>query len=833
MLAAAAAAAFSSCSKEVAPVEGSEGISFTVVADANATKTVLDGLTPKWVDGDAIGLSKGSVNVKFEETSIPDGGTASTASFSGTVTDPGEYFAYYPYSTLGYNLLAGGPKIEIPAVQNPTLNSFDGAADILGTARFNVAEDTDEVTGLSFNRLTSVVKLVFKDPSSLLGGEKIQQASIESNSNPFAGIVGITGTGFNGDSMTDASKSKTITAEYAEADQFAVNGTNAVWFSVYPATHFKSNLVLRSDPEEWFDGKLVFRAVTASYKVEKEVDIASNIVLAPGKVTTFNVTIEAGNVSSNTSVPAPVINAADPEVVAAAGGSASITYSIDNPVAGKSISAVSDESWVSGFDYSVDGTVSFTVGANTGAARSAKVTLSYEGAADVDVTVSQAAYVASTPAVYKKVTSNLADFSGKYLIVYEDEGLVFNGGADNSEVRIDRVNNMVVEIEDGDTVPVEFSITGGVITLTEDSYYVTLESAGEGKYLIKTNSGFYLYAQSDANLLQVTEDATLSHLPASVSINDDGSAQIASVNGPVLRYNANAGQYRFRFYKTSSYTGQKAVALYKFSDGSEPVAPVINVSEPDVVASSGGEVSVTYTVDNPVAGKTVSAVAADGWVNGFDYSTAGTIKFNVDANSGEARSTKVTVSYDGAADVDFTVSQLANTVSGFTYKKVTSTLADFSGKYLIVYEDEGLVFNGGADNSAVKIDRSKNMVVENEDSDKDPVSFSITGGVITLTEDSYYVTLESAGEGKYLIKTNSGFYLYAQSDANLLQVTEDATLSHLPASVSINDDGSAQIASVNGPVLRYNANAGQYRFRFYKTSSYTGQKAVALYKFVE
>ena len=36
--------------------------------------------------------------------------------------------------------------------------------------------------------------------------------------------------------------------------------------------------------------------------------------------------------------------------------------------------------------------------------------------------------------------------------------------------------------------------------------------------------------------------------------------------GAYLRYNAASNQNRFRYYKSSSYSGQKAIALYKLSE---------------------------------------------------------------------------------------------------------------------------------------------------------------------------------------------------------------------------------------------------------------------------
>lgn len=91
-------------------------------------------------------------------------------------------------------------------------------------------------------------------------------------------------------------------------------------------------------------------------------------------------------------VNAPIITAEPTSIEApAAGDVCTILYSIKFPVDGKSISATSDQSWVNTFDYSTTGKISFVVDANTGDARTATVTLSYEGADDVTVLVNQAA----------------------------------------------------------------------------------------------------------------------------------------------------------------------------------------------------------------------------------------------------------------------------------------------------------------------------------------------------------------------------------------------------------------------------------------------------------
>ena len=80
-----------------------------------------------------------------------------------------------------------------------------------------------------------------------------------------------------------------------------------------------------------------------------------------------------------------------PAEVAAAGGSTSISYSITDATEGKFASAETTAGWITNFTYTAD-KVTFNVDANTGAAREATVTLSYEGITETkNVTVKQAA----------------------------------------------------------------------------------------------------------------------------------------------------------------------------------------------------------------------------------------------------------------------------------------------------------------------------------------------------------------------------------------------------------------------------------------------------------
>lgn len=80
---------------------------------------------------------------------------------------------------------------------------------------------------------------------------------------------------------------------------------------------------------------------------------------------------------------------------------------------------------------------------------------------------------------------------------------------------------------------------------------------------------------SDTNGLSADAENT-----NTLSIEEDGNADIVSSGGAYLRYNSASNQLRFRYYKSSSYTGQEAIQLYK------KVAPGANESNPTTVVAN-------------------------------------------------------------------------------------------------------------------------------------------------------------------------------------------------------------------------------------------------------
>ena len=200
---------------------------------------------------------------------------------------------------------------------------------------------------------------------------------------------------------------------------------------------------------------------------------------------------------------------------------------------------------------------------------------------------------ASDSATYTRVTADQADWSGEYLLVYEAGSLAFDGSLST----VDAVNNYQTVTIDGDTITASPSIA------------VTIEAV-DGGYVLKSASGQYLYQSSDANKLASTANqSTAAKYPLTISVVADG-VDLALSSGPHLRFNATANQMRFRYFKSSTYTAQKPVTLFKLNEGgsteptpSEPVVtePVVTepvVTEPVAPERTGGLVTDLSVLEN-------------------------------------------------------------------------------------------------------------------------------------------------------------------------------------------------------------------------------------------
>ncbi len=207
---------------------------------------------------------------------------------------------------------------------------------------------------------------------------------------------------------------------------------------------------------------------------------------------------------------------------------------------------------------------------------------------------------------YVKVTTEPTDWSGDYLIVYEDGNgnVAFNGGLET----LDIVSNTI------QVVISENSIEANEVT---NAAKFTI-AAVEGGYSVKAANGKYIGQTSDANGLKAQD----SYLINSISLDSEGNSEIISIlldsdGNPIpsarLRYNATINELRFRYYKSATYTVQKAIQLYKFNGTTSSLsAPTISATATafeekttiTITADEGADIYYTLNGSEPTTEST-------------------------------------------------------------------------------------------------------------------------------------------------------------------------------------------------------------------------------------
>ena len=199
---------------------------------------------------------------------------------------------------------------------------------------------------------------------------------------------------------------------------------------------------------------------------------------------------------------APIISATPTSInVPAAGDVCTINYSIDFPVDGKSISATSDQDWVNSFDYSTTGEISFVVDANTGDARTATVTLSYEGAENVVVSISQNA----TGTVTEKeieIVGNFTSVENGLSLTYQGITITQLKGTSSTSPSTSYAKATTLRVYDGNTLTFSSDKTITKIVFTHTASYNggSDTTADVGSYTRGTTSSTWTGSASEVTI---------------------------------------------------------------------------------------------------------------------------------------------------------------------------------------------------------------------------------------------------------------------------------------------------------------------------------------------
>ncbi|MCQ2138625.1 MAG: hypothetical protein MJY60_07980 [Bacteroidales bacterium] len=159
-------------------------------------------------------------------------------------------------------------------------------------------------------------------------------------------------------------------------------------------------------------------------------------------------------------------------------------------------------------------------------------------------TITVAANV-STGGKYVRVTSASQLTDGQYLIVCDTTSVAFNGAL----TTFDAVGNTVDVTISGESIEATASLKSAEFTY----------SSADGSF--KGTSGMYFGQTKNDNGLATSTTAYAN----TVTVKSNGDVTIACAAGAVLRFNAASNQLRFRYFKSSTYTNQKSICLYKYT----------------------------------------------------------------------------------------------------------------------------------------------------------------------------------------------------------------------------------------------------------------------------
>lgn len=182
--------------------------------------------------------------------------------------------------------------------------------------------------------------------------------------------------------------------------------------------------------------------------------------------------------------------------------------------------------------------------------------------------------IANADTYYQKVTATTDITNGKYLIVYEDGNVAFDGALTTLDAA---KNTVAVTIADG-KIASSATVDAAVFDIDVTNGH------------LKSSSGKYIGVSSNSNgLKQKDDDATYKN---SFAIDEGGNAVISAVfegSTMSLRFNKAKNDMRFRYYKS----GQEAIQLYKQIVEAAPAADTWTVAGEEVLTGSNWSVTNT------------------------------------------------------------------------------------------------------------------------------------------------------------------------------------------------------------------------------------------------
>ena len=386
---------------------------------------------------------------------------------------------------------------------------------------------------------------------------------------------------------------------------------------------------------------------------------------------------------------------------------------------------------------------------------------------------------------YAKITSTAELSNGEYLIVFEGGSKAFDGGLST----LDAANNNISVTINSNAIASNATTNAATFTITKSG----------NTYTIKSASGYYIGQTGNANGLASSTTTTYAN---SITFDSDGNANIVS-GGTYLRFNNGTNDQRFRYYKSSSYTSQQAIQLYKKNETYT------------ITLASVEHGSISVSAVEAIAGATITLNAAPD--TDYELDSWSVI---------DAQNNPVAVTNN-----QFTMPASNVTVSA-TFVYVGQP---FTQQYYLVTDVDQLV--AGRTYLIVNIPAGKAMGSSSSNgNNRVAVSATITNNTIADLGSACELLLGSSGNYWTLFDASwgsSGGYLYAASSGSNYLKTEanlaDNGIDNGKWSITFNTSTHAATIQAQGSntrnIIRY--NSGSTLFSCYNSTS--GQQDVYLF----
>ena len=472
----------------------------------------------------------------------------------------------------------GGGETPDPtpvAPATPTLTAscnFDNSMNVEitnvaagATAYYSLNNETNWVAGTSvtITETTTVYAKVVKDDISSdvvfaiytknepAGGEVVGGEVVDVLNRELTGISGTTYTSWSGKTSNSSAVYAGQSAGGNDAIQLRSSNSNSGIITTKSGGKVRKISIVWNDATgsrtlNIYGKNSPYTSPEDLYKTDKQGDLLGQITKAAGRATDIEVDGDYEYIGLRSNSSAMYIN----EISITWEASADVT-----PVA-PAVPVLTEAQTFKGSMFvtiTSDATVYYTTdGTTPSATNGTEYTVPFEITATTTIKavavnevgeseVVEATYtlfvVEETEGYYVKVTSEPADWTGKYLVVYEDgaNAYVFNGK--------DQANGYVAATIDGAVIKANNELDAVAVTI----------ATMEGGYSIMTADG-YISGIASANKLNFSTTEQLN----TIAMGIDG----VDINaGRYLRFNSAAGDMRFRYY---NMTYGESVQLYKY-----------------------------------------------------------------------------------------------------------------------------------------------------------------------------------------------------------------------------------------------------------------------------